>query len=589
MGILRTDKISGLEKPTAVTGSVEFDGNDHLEIGSAGDFNFLHNALSDWTAECWVKSGDDSRQFVFGTGASSAQVGFSLAIMSTDDNQSDGTGVFAMFGRGSSGNYRYWGSNSGLVLNTWHHIAAVFKASDKTLTLYVDGREVDSGTGTANGTFSTTDYSTSNSSFPFVVAENQHADTYLTGYVSNLRVVDGRRLYTSNFTPPVHELEPINGTRILCCHNPDSVTAFSNAGIGTVRTVATGGDPSVGTASTEFPGLTRDFTYGTEFKGVTTFDTQGYFVPPSGTTEQRYSKGVGNGRALFTGGYDSPATINTIDYITVSTTGNAKDFGDLVSIRLQPGSLASSTRGLIGGGRNPGVTSDIDFVTIASTGNGFDFGDLTAGRRAMAALSNSSRGIWAGGDSPSRRDIIDFVTISTTSNAVDFGDLSEATNTFEGCSSSTRGLLMGGENATSPGGTNDISFFTIASLGNAQDFGNLTEGRRGPGSCSSSTRGLCGGGFDSPSLKDTIDFVTIASTGNATDFGNLTVARWLTTSTSNSIRGVWGGGYVPSPAAEQDVIDYVTIASTGNAVDFGNLQTSRRSLSSCSDSHGGLS
>ena len=27
MGILRTDKISGLETPTAVTGSVDFDGN----------------------------------------------------------------------------------------------------------------------------------------------------------------------------------------------------------------------------------------------------------------------------------------------------------------------------------------------------------------------------------------------------------------------------------------------------------------------------------------------------------------------------------------------------------------------------------
>ena len=589
MGILRVDKLSGLETPRAVTGSVFFDGNDHLEIGASGDFNFLHNALSDWTAEFWVKTGSATRQFAFGTGASSAQRGFHLVVMSTDDNQADGTGLFAMFGRGSAGNYRYWGSNGGLTVDTWHHIAAVFKSSDKTLTLYVDGREVDSGTGTENGSFGTGDYSTSNHSFSFVVAENQHGDTYLTGYISNLRVVNGRRLYTENFTPPVHELEPIDGTRILCCNNPDSVTAFSNAGIGTVRTVATGGDPSVGTASTEFPGLTKDFTYGTEFKGVTTFDTQGYFVPPSGTTEQRYSKGVGNGRALFTGGYDSPATINTIDYITVSTTGNAKDFGDLTTIRLQPGSLASSTRGLIGGGRTPGVNNFIDYVTISSTGNGFDFGDLTAARRALAALSNSSRGIWVGGDSPSRQDIIDFVTISTTSNAVDFGDLSEATNTFEGCSSSTRGLLMGGENATSPGGTNDISFLTIASLGNAQDFGDLTEGRRGPGSCSSSTRGLCGGGFNSPSLKDTIDFVTIASTGNATDFGNLTVARWLTTSTSNSIRGVWGGGYNPSPAAEQDVIDYVTIATLGNAQDFGNLQTSRRSLSSCSDSHGGLS
>ena len=60
-------------------------------------------------------------------------------------------------------------------------------------------------------------------------------------------------------------------------------------------------------ASTFSPGLTRDFTFGTEFRGVTTFDTQGYFVPPSGTTEQR-----GRGRGLFGGG--DPANKNIIDY-----------------------------------------------------------------------------------------------------------------------------------------------------------------------------------------------------------------------------------------------------------------------------------
>ena len=64
------------------------------------------------------------------------------------------------------------------------------------------------------------------------------------------------------------------------------------------------GDP---TASTDNPGLTRDFTSGTEFKGVTTFDTQGYFVPPSGTTEQR-----GRGRGLFSGG-GTPSKTNTIE------------------------------------------------------------------------------------------------------------------------------------------------------------------------------------------------------------------------------------------------------------------------------------
>jgi hypothetical protein len=41
MGILRTDKISGLETPTAVTGSVVFDGTgDYLTLASSGDFAY---------------------------------------------------------------------------------------------------------------------------------------------------------------------------------------------------------------------------------------------------------------------------------------------------------------------------------------------------------------------------------------------------------------------------------------------------------------------------------------------------------------------------------------------------------------------
>ena len=138
MGILRTDKVSGLETPTAVTGSVAFDGSDHLSIGSAGDFNFLHNGATDWTVEFWAKTGATTRQFVWGTGGSSAQTGFYLQIMSAADAQSDATGVFALVGRGAAGNYIGWGADNCLTVNTWHHIAAVFKSSDKTLALYVD-------------------------------------------------------------------------------------------------------------------------------------------------------------------------------------------------------------------------------------------------------------------------------------------------------------------------------------------------------------------------------------------------------------------------------------------------------------------
>ena len=40
MGILRTDKISGLETPTAVTGSVEFDGMEIISFPAGNDFAY---------------------------------------------------------------------------------------------------------------------------------------------------------------------------------------------------------------------------------------------------------------------------------------------------------------------------------------------------------------------------------------------------------------------------------------------------------------------------------------------------------------------------------------------------------------------
>ena len=590
MGILRTDKISGSEKPTAVTGSVSFDGNDHLEIGAAGDFNFLHNALSDWTAEFWVKTGSATRQFAFGTGASSAQVGFSIVVMSTDDDQADGTGVFAMFGRGSAGNYRYWGSNGGLTVNTWHHVAAVFKSSDKTLTLYVDGIEVDSGTGTANGTFATTDYSTSNSTFAFLVAKNEHADTFLTGEISNLRVVAGRRLYTSNFTPPVHALETINGTRILCCNNPDSVTAVSNAGIGTAHIATASGDPTV---ATDNPSLTRDFTYGTEFEGVTTFDTQGYFVPPSGTTEQR-----GRGRGLIAGGVDVPSApstqFNSIEYITISSMGNAQDFGDLINSITSVGSLSSPTRGIFAGGlTSPSpitYTNEIQYVTTASTGNAVDFGNLTADRRYMATCSSNTRGVFMGGEEEASpqdpTDDIKFITMATLGDAEEFGNLTDATELAAGCSSPTRGIIGGGDN---PADTNRIEFITIASTGDATNFGELTEDRTSLCAGSSSTRGIFAGGRNAPTNYNIIDYITIATTGNAQDFGDLTsTINQAFNIMSNSIRGVRSGGN-PNGATTLNSMEYVTIASTGNSQDFGDLIQARREHATCSDSHGGLS
>ena len=587
MGILRTDKVSGLETPTPVTGSVSFDGNDHLSIGNAGNYNFLHNGATDWTVEFWAKTGTATRQFVWGTGGSSAQTGFYLQIMSAADAQSDATGVFALVGRGASGNYIGWGANNCLTVNTWHHIAAVFKSSDKTLAMYVDGREVDNDAGTVNGTFAAGNYSSSDSSYAFIVGKNVHGGgEYMNGEISNLRVVAGRRIYTSDFTPPVHALEAISGTRILCCNNSDSVTAVSNAGIGTAHVATASGDPTV---ATDNPGLTRDFTSGTEFQGVTVFDTQGYFVPPSGTTEQR-----GRGRGIFGGAYLTPQGANaSIEYIETNSLGNSFDFGDMSSTQMMATALADSTRSCFAGGiASPVTINTIEFVTIATTSNTTNFGDLSETKRHMGSCASNTKGVWAGGTTTTGTacaTTLDNVTIQSLGTAVDYGDLSAARRSLGGASSPTRGVFAAG-NTNTPTPTaamNIIDYITIASGGTAQDFGDRTVTLREIGASSDSTRMVMGGGYE-PANSNAIDYITIATTGNAQNFGDLTLARTHPNGMSNSIRGLFCGGSI-SPVYS-NAIDYVTIQSTGNATDFGDLIKQRLGYANAAcDSHGGLS
>ena len=125
---------------------------------------------------------------------------------------------------------------------------------------------------------------------------------------------------------------------------------------------------------------------------------------------------------------------NLMDYVTISTFGNALDFGDLVNTIIIGGTdypsrhlampASSTTRGLIAGGYY--FTNAIDFITIATTGDSTDFGDLSQARAGGNGTSNSIRGVFGGGVSPTYRDTIDFVTISSAGNAADFGNLASA-------------------------------------------------------------------------------------------------------------------------------------------------------------------
>ena len=299
---------------------------------------------------------------------------------------------------------------------------------------------------------------------------------------------------------------------------------------------------------------------------------------------------TGGARGVFGGG-TNPAATNTIEYITISSTGNTTDFGDLTASFLGVAACSSSTRGLFAMGFNgstPAFTNVIEFITISSTGNSADFGDQITTTNTRGSLSSATRGLFAGGRAPGGVNInsIEYVTISATGNSVDFGDIvSGLERGPKGCASPTRGLFTG---AYSPF-TNTIAYITISTLGNTQDFGDLTSVRGGVITCSNATRGVFGGGY-TPTSVNTIDFVTISTLGNATSFGNLTVVRNSYSGNGNCAsptRGIFAGGY-NAPATVYNIIDYVTIMTTGNATDFGDLSTNRYTIGSLSNAHGGL-
>jgi hypothetical protein len=79
-------------------------------------------------------------------------------------------------------------------------------------------------------------------------------------------------------------------------------------------------------------------------------------------------------RGLFAGGYVAPSNVNTIDYVTIASAGNAIDFGDLLVASSYMAGTSNSIKGLFGLRTAGGVLSErIDSVVINSLGNSSDF------------------------------------------------------------------------------------------------------------------------------------------------------------------------------------------------------------------------
>ena len=190
--------------------SVKFDGvDDYLRVAASGDFTF---GTGDFTAEAWFNRSKAGNHTIMCLGDAQTSDSFEVYL-----NTNGGVNLYV------DGESRVNTGSPQYGLNEWCHIAIV--RSGNNITLYLDGTAIGSP-------YSYTGNIGSASHHFYIGKEfwNNNSSNYMNGYISNVRVVKGQALYTSNFTPTTVPLTltsqsaTANNVSTLCC-NGDLVTS----------------------------------------------------------------------------------------------------------------------------------------------------------------------------------------------------------------------------------------------------------------------------------------------------------------------------------------------------------------------------
>ena len=198
--------------------AINFNGSSqYLYVPTSTDFDF---GSGNFTVECWVKGTTNSDAgFV---NISNASAGSNSAWILYQYQGKIWFGITENTGWDHS-----QGGTISLIDGDWHHIAATREGN--TFKMWVDG--------VFDGSF---DYSGSiPTSTRRLEIGTQNASYLYTGQISNVRVVKGTAVYTSNFTVPTEPLTEIGGTVLLCCNQGSATAATKTPGA-----ITANGDPT---------------------------------------------------------------------------------------------------------------------------------------------------------------------------------------------------------------------------------------------------------------------------------------------------------------------------------------------------------
>ena len=214
----------GGKPKVATTGSIYLDGTtDYLIVGGDSDLDL---GTGNFTIEGYFNSDKNTNSTIIcSNNYYTAGTNGNWLFRITNSTQV----AFASYD--GNGNAEYSEFSFSIIRNKWHHFALVREGTGSNeFKIYIDGNSIGAMTvskslsGGITGLGIGDDLSGTNHEFE--------------GNISNIRIIKGTALYTSNFTVPTSPLTNITNTKLLCCQSlisattatvsPTSITAAGN-------------------------------------------------------------------------------------------------------------------------------------------------------------------------------------------------------------------------------------------------------------------------------------------------------------------------------------------------------------------------
>jgi len=372
--------------PSGVTtyGSGYFDGTgDYLTVPNTT------NASGNFTYEFWMYAtgyGSGGYGTMVDASFTSASNVFQLSTWSGAPNRILGY-VGALAGAGNLSP-----TLAQPVLNRWIHIAVV--RSGSTVTMYENGTSVATLTMTNTINFGTalTIGSDRATSYPF------------EGYLSNVRLVIGTAVYTSNFTTPTSPLTPVTNTILLTLqtNGPANNNAFIDSSANNYIITRTG-SITQGSFTPYDPGYYSNYFDGSSYlqipynaaldAGTGAFTYEAWLNPSTTTNKQYLGGSVTNAFFAFIGsGTIFVGRNNVAVDFTSSATIVTNQWNHVVIVRNASNNIAIFINGVsayyaASNTNNYGLASNPLRIGVATTGSSYEYnGYISNVRIAKSAL-----------------------------------------------------------------------------------------------------------------------------------------------------------------------------------------------------------